>query len=431
MESRAHLIIHSGPDAGRELRILDPAGLRVGRSSKNDFVLQDPKSSRYHCRFVHKLGDGLFVSDLGSANQTLVNGQPVREVRLSVGDVVTLGDTLIKVIDVSAPPSSPTSAAAVDLGFDQPPTPAPARSRGGNRSRLVVALVVVVLLALAAWLPRLLRHVAAPAAATTPLPAASGPLEIEYEKVLADTTRIFRYHLQLRPDRRLKVKIDDTDTTHLIEEGQVKEALVADLAQAIRDSGFLALEASYEGIQPASFEQVDLTVTIGSETKRCRVLNRAEPEAFQAVREKLENFAQVELGLWAVQYPPDKLVEMAHLAYLDGKKLFDQRDVQHANLAHAIRRLKDGDFYLKTIEPKPPFHPDLLASLAAYRAELDRRYVDQNFLANQAVRTKDWDRAAQELRLLCDILEDRADPRYEEARRQLLEVERRMNVQKK
>lgn len=435
MESRPHLIIEAGPDTGREISIATAEGLRAGRSSRNDIVLQDSKTSRYHCRFFIKPGDGLYVSDLGSANQTLVNNQAAREVRLHVDDRITLGDTVFKVVDAAtnaqpSPLAAPTPPPVVDLGLHAAPATRPTVRQPLGRKPLIIIMIVVITLAVATWLPRFLRPAAsadAPAAAPAPPP----PLSITYEKLLADTNRIFRYVLKLAPDAKITVTVDDTESTHFREEGVLREELMNDLVRFIDRSGIASLQERYQGIQAASLNQWELTITLGKHVTHCLVMNRPEPPEFKAVREKLENIAQLELGLWAVQYPPDKLIEMANKAYLDGRKFYDERDVQHGNLAAAIRQLKDADFFLKTVDPKPEFHANVLAGLEAYRVELDRRYVDQNFLATRAMQTKNMTEAAEQLRILCDILGDRADPRYEEAWRKLLEVESRINVKQK
>ncbi len=437
-----HLTIQSGPDTGRDIRIVDPAGVRVGRSSKNDVVLNDDKTSRHHCRFFLRPGDGLWVCDLGSANQTIVNGESIREVRLKKGDLITLGDTVLRVTRDEIPtggaaPSAPRISASVDLGLGRGTGAAPrGQSSPTHRRRLWMILAGVILLAGALWLWRRSGQEPTGRPATTAAVTATAPpqpvsMEIAYEKVLGDTNRLFRYHLSLDRERRLAVRIDDTVLTHHEEQGTVTPELVAELAHFIEHSGFLALNDTYQGLQPNVFDQWDLEVTLGPQVKRVRVVNRAEPEAFKTVRERLEQFAQMELGLWAVQYPPEQLVRMAHEAYLDGRKRFDERQVADGNLAMAIRRLRDAEFFLRTIEPKPDFYPSLLAGLTDYAAELDRRYVDQNFLAIRALRAREWDQAAVELRRLCTIIGDRSDPRYEEARRNLLEVESRLQRQQR
>jgi hypothetical protein len=48
------------------------------------------------------------------------------------------------------------------------------------------------------------------------------------------------------------------------------------------------------------------------------------------------------------------------------------------------------------------------------------------FLAERAIRLKDWNEAALQLRLLCEKIPDRADSRHQNARKKLLAVERHL-----
>jgi phosphoserine phosphatase RsbU/P len=64
----------------------------IGRSRDSDVFLPDQWLSRHHAQIVRRDG-GNFLSDLGSKNGTLLNGEPVRsETRLRHGDVITLGE---------------------------------------------------------------------------------------------------------------------------------------------------------------------------------------------------------------------------------------------------------------------------------------------------------------------------------------------------
>ena len=68
-------------------------GLRIGRASDNDLVLEDRKVSRYHAMIVDT-GNGFAVSDLRSTNGILVAGARVLDSRvLQVGDVIRVGAT--------------------------------------------------------------------------------------------------------------------------------------------------------------------------------------------------------------------------------------------------------------------------------------------------------------------------------------------------
>jgi serine phosphatase RsbU (regulator of sigma subunit) len=76
--------------------------ISIGRSKRNDLVLQDQWLSRHHAE-VRRENGGHFIRDLDSRNGTYVNGLKISEqVPLTNGDIVTLGDQQIKFVhDVS------------------------------------------------------------------------------------------------------------------------------------------------------------------------------------------------------------------------------------------------------------------------------------------------------------------------------------------
>ncbi|MBI3994636.1 MAG: FHA domain-containing protein [Nitrospirae bacterium] len=70
----------------------------IGRS-KTDVNTNDPKTSRHHAAIERK-EDGYYYIDLKSTNGSFINGQEVRTRRLAVGDVIKIGDSAFKVIEV-------------------------------------------------------------------------------------------------------------------------------------------------------------------------------------------------------------------------------------------------------------------------------------------------------------------------------------------
>jgi hypothetical protein len=95
----------SGPMA--RLRVLDPTGadrgivldggvVTIGRGPENTVVLGDRRVSRHHAR-LHARQGTLVLVDLGSSNGTLVNGVPIQEVALGIGDEIRIGDTRLLV----------------------------------------------------------------------------------------------------------------------------------------------------------------------------------------------------------------------------------------------------------------------------------------------------------------------------------------------
>jgi hypothetical protein len=71
--------------------------LSVGRGAVNDITLAgDEFSSTRHARFEPRR-DGVYVEDVGSTNGTFVNGELLtRELRLTPGDVIRVGDTYLR-----------------------------------------------------------------------------------------------------------------------------------------------------------------------------------------------------------------------------------------------------------------------------------------------------------------------------------------------
>jgi pSer/pThr/pTyr-binding forkhead associated (FHA) protein len=90
----ALLTFESGPFAGR-IVALPSQMVTVGRAPDNDVVVGDPATSGHHGRI--EVRNGFFwISDLGSTNGTLVNGEPVIEKQLADGDKIAIGQSMIR-----------------------------------------------------------------------------------------------------------------------------------------------------------------------------------------------------------------------------------------------------------------------------------------------------------------------------------------------
>jgi S1-C subfamily serine protease len=101
------LEVLSGEDAGRVVEVDRP--LVLGRVAGSDVVIRDARASRRHAELRPENG-GLRLRDLGSANGTLVDGQPARDVALRGGEEIRIGDVRIAVL-VQEPPVTGSPAA--------------------------------------------------------------------------------------------------------------------------------------------------------------------------------------------------------------------------------------------------------------------------------------------------------------------------------
>ena len=90
------------PDGRTREVVVEAGGLTIGRATDNDLVAVDGRVSRHHGRIVGRRGT-LVYSDLGSTIGSRVNGVPVTEVVLGVGDRLEVGDTSL-VVEVAGAP---------------------------------------------------------------------------------------------------------------------------------------------------------------------------------------------------------------------------------------------------------------------------------------------------------------------------------------
>ena len=453
------LIAEAGPERGREIPV--PEGeITLGRSSQCDVCLIDPILSRRHCRLMFANGI-LSVEDLDSANGTLVNGGEVKMAELHDRDTVTIGDTVLRVhcaepvksqppaqdapadapmIDLGpapelagkAPQSGGATPVVVDLGFDKSASDASEVKKPNWRPLLWGLGAVAVLILAVSLILRTPEEEAAPVA-TLPKAPPLTPLEIEYEKVEASTGGVFRYRMQLDADGRLAVEIDDmNEDRHVRKDTVLASNKIERLARSLDKSGFFHLADKYEGVAPEGvLGSLDITVITDKRVKRVEVLNRVEPDVFRDVRESLETFGKNELGIWAIQFSREKLVELADEALTRARNTFDERGIDYGNTHLAIQRFKEAAFYLDTVDPKPDFYAEIVSGLSKAEEELNAKYEEQRFLADRAINLKDWTTAARELRILREMIPDRDDERYIEAGRKLLDVENRLKAKDK
>ena len=102
--------------------------------------------------------------------------------------------------------------------------------------------------------------------------------------------------------------------------------------------------------------------------------------------------------------------------------------------AEYVKRVVESyDAALKAMEAgeyTPELAAELKEKLAKGEEELSRRYKDQRFLADKAINLGDWEQAQAELKILCELVPEKDDPRHSEANAKLVDVENRMKKSK-
>jgi len=123
-------LVVTTPDGQSQRLQLTGASLHIGRSGRNDLVIDDPTVSRVHAEVLRR-PDGFRLVDLGARCGTLLNGVPIAgSAPLHPGDRIRLGRTTIVVDDDTntpvdiTPTPMPTGPSTTMLGPEQIRLPA-------------------------------------------------------------------------------------------------------------------------------------------------------------------------------------------------------------------------------------------------------------------------------------------------------------------
>ncbi len=449
------LVIEEGAEKGKIFDV-KPEGMSIGRSSQNNLPIQDEELSRHHCR-IYFLGDEPWISDLATLNGTQVNDETISEaVKLKVGDTISIGDTVLKFLDETdvipqafSDPATPNASPApvmatinsnsdkIDLGFSGIAAAGDEQASASMKKTLkwaIVAFLAICIAAIAMTVSMSNNKVVSTGITVIKEPAKQ-TLDIHYTKLEGNDQNVFRYELNLTRDGSLTVSIDDLSQgrhVNKVSEKPIDDELRREIIRKFERTGFSTMDDLYEGIPRANtWNTYKLTAIIDGVAKTVSVRNRIEPAAFKSLREEIEAFGRTELGLWAIEFSREKLLELARESQLVAQKLYDEREITRDNLFKAIRSFKSSIAYLETLEPKPEFYDDAVNSLSSAQVDLETIYKQKNWQADHAINTKNWDSAAQILRELMEIIPDRTDIRNRDTERRLLDVESRIQKSRK
>lgn len=136
------LIVKATPSHGDSVVELSRLRTTIGRSARNDLCVEDPFASRLHAE-VRSRGDSYWLSDLGSANGTLLNGSRMTTpMQLQDRDVIRIGETEIEYSERAdtAPAKGRTSILLSDSHDSQKPEATIAASSRNSAANLLSSL---------------------------------------------------------------------------------------------------------------------------------------------------------------------------------------------------------------------------------------------------------------------------------------------------
>ena len=455
---RIVLTVITGPEMGRRLEVA-PEGATLGRSSRMaDLKLSDGMLSRLHCRFFLE-DDRAMVQDLGSSNGTSLNGTPLgaEPTAMAPGDVVTVGETGLRVTLEDAAPGAPT-APTPPPAPETPPAPSPVSplppepkaeatpkeaapegpidlglsdekpAANGPRKGLLAGLAVGVaaLVCLAVGV-RLFMATDAPTEEqmrTLQTPAEQ-PFEFRYERLKINDTSLYRYILTYDNTGTLALDIVDLgmDDRSYAKQKKLDADAQAALRRTVLGSGYAGIPAlTPQQSTDGTLNRSTLTLAVGTEVWT-RTAENTSNRAFDTYCAQLEEFARTALGAIATQYSVEELRVLAQEQLALARRHWEQRDGAENELFQSVQAYRQGLSYLETLNPKPDFAADLTRGLDEAEALLDQRYNDLRFQVEQAENTGRLDDAARLLQRVLRLIPDREDARHEAAQIRLLTLE--------
>ena len=93
-------LILSKPDGPSQEFLLNKDLVTLGRATTNDIVLSGGRVSRNHAQ-VQCTEEGIFLTDLGSANGVWVNGERIVETKIQPGDRIEISGNVLQYLPVA------------------------------------------------------------------------------------------------------------------------------------------------------------------------------------------------------------------------------------------------------------------------------------------------------------------------------------------
>jgi pSer/pThr/pTyr-binding forkhead associated (FHA) protein len=130
--SPSRLVVLTPPLAGAEFSLPERGDLRIGRAEELEITIDHRSVSREHAKLSCENGRFRLI-DRGSSNGLLVNGERIVDAELSPGDVLELGEVLVRFVGAGeAYVFDPTEARALLK-----------RRRRGSRGAMMIAAAIV------------------------------------------------------------------------------------------------------------------------------------------------------------------------------------------------------------------------------------------------------------------------------------------------
>ncbi len=397
--------IVGGPQSGHTFTVSEEGAL-IGRAENSDVIILDPAMSRHHCRIFYR--DGLlWVADLKSANDTLVDNVPIQEAPLWKDRRITIGETVILV-------ESDTASLRPLLTSERP------YCRWPKRQHVAIAALLIVLLAL--FVPR------RPSKAPPPTPYAATPateqmspaqtvpaLVADYYRASTapDTLKIL--HFLILPSGYASIRLEDlTARKELRRTAKIPTYQLELLAAQISESGFFSFDSTAN--DPDGRDQVRISLFDGTRIHTVtRSLDRSSA-IFRRLCDQIEETAAITFGDWVKDYSDENLIWLATRKYETAMAIGgEQQPDRYDHLFESLQLLADAQWLCQYVQTKPAFTTNIPPLSGKYRYDLDAHLRSLFSEADRAAQRGDSAREENLLQLVLKRIPDNSDVRYRTA----------------
>lgn len=385
--SSYRLIVVSGPASGQSYDLTSKSAV-IGRAEDSDFVILDPKISRHHCRIYFR-DQQLHLADLRSANDTLVDGNPIHEEPIGHDALITIGDSVIKVQNTAIP---------------QP-------TRLKSKHVIVACILIMIALGIIIW-----RLVPDTPPQTEPVIVQSRNatgFAIDYWNESISHSNTLIYNLTLLPPNEISLIVHDPLSNKRLQ----RTAIIPDyqinlIAHQIQNAGIPSLPSQSSPIVD-QFQLIRLAVFDGQTQHVVAFENTPPPAMISNICHEMEKLAEENLGGWTRDISDSNLVSLAQTELDYIRNMLSADSMPIADFYECIQRIEYARWLMNTVGAAEPLKATINMVHDQLNQSLDTE-VHQNFIqAEDAEVNQNIALAEGHYQQILQLIPDSTDPRYQ------------------
>ena len=250
------------------------------------------------------------------------------------------------------------------------------------------------------------------------------PFLLAYEKQVTTKDNIFRYEMRIE-DKNVHITLDDLKyQRHVSLPKELTDDQLETLKYEVRNSQFLELGSVEKG-SASGYEDDErkITICIDEKFNMVKVKNNYAPNSFLDAERIVEELSAGELGIKSVTLTPEEMKEEARESFEIAQIKFDNYEAHPMNLTLAIKRYQMAMENLRSFVNKPDYWETARKNKLKAETLLDDKVNALLFNGDKAFRLSEYQKARESTVLILKMV-DSTDPRYERARKRIINLDK-------